>query len=101
MAYAQVTFENPLTGAMKMAPVGFSWTTFFFGFFPSLFRGHWVGAIVQLLLSFLTLGLSNLVFMFIYNKMYVKQLLGEGFKFKSCGTHELRWLEASLNLPLE
>ncbi|MBB1491951.1 MULTISPECIES: hypothetical protein [unclassified Paracoccus (in: a-proteobacteria)] len=80
MAYATIDFHHPLTGALKQAPVGFSWTALFFGFFPALIRGHWGGAVIIFLVGFLTFGLSGLVFPFIYNKMYVKHLLGEGFK---------------------
>jgi hypothetical protein len=32
MAYTSIMFENPNTGAIKEAPVGFSWTTLFLGF---------------------------------------------------------------------
>jgi hypothetical protein len=33
----------------------------------------------------LTWGLTGLVFMFIYNKLYIKDLIGSGFKVKSVG----------------
>lgn len=82
MAYAKIYFENPRTGQVKEAPVGFSWTVFFFGFFPPLFRGHWAGFAIIILASVVTFGLSNLVFMFIYNKMYIKHLISEGYKAK-------------------
>jgi len=40
-------------------------------------------AVVMLILAFLTFGLSGIVFAFIYNKMYIKHLIGEGFKASS------------------
>ena len=48
-----------------------------------MFRGHWTGALIIFLIGWLTLGLAQLVFAFIYNRMYVKHLLGEGFKLSS------------------
>lgn len=33
-----VNLLNQQTGKTKKAKVGFSWTTFFFGFFPAVFR---------------------------------------------------------------
>lgn len=83
MAYATIVFEHPQSGRIKEAPIGFSWTTLLFGFFPALLRGHWAMAVVMFLLSFITFGISGIVFAFIYNKMYVKYLIGEGFKAKS------------------
>jgi hypothetical protein len=83
LAYAKIYFENSHTGQVKEAPVGFSWTVFFFSFFPALFRGHWGGFAIMLLAVLLTGGLSNLVFIFIYNRMYIKHLISEGYKAKS------------------
>lgn len=99
MAYATIDFHNPRTGALKQAPVGFSWTTLVFGFFPALIRGHWTGALVQFLVGFLTFGLSQLVFAFLYNRMYVRHLLGEGFKL-SRATADLAELSRRLRIDL-
>jgi hypothetical protein len=66
-------------GMVKQAKVGFSWTTFFFGCFPSLFRGDWKWFIIQLLVASITFGVSNLVFCFIYNKLYINDLLEKNY----------------------
>jgi len=83
MASSKIIFTNPHTGGIKEAPVGFSWTTFFFAGIPALMRGHiGMGAII-LILGILTWFLSDFVFCFIYNKMYIKYLIGEGYKVTS------------------
>lgn len=99
MAYATIDFHNPLTGALKKAPVGFSLTTLFFGFFPALVRGHWGDAVLVFLVGLVTFGLSALIFPFIYNKMYVKHLVGEGFKL-SGATSEPADLSRRLRIEL-
>lgn len=84
---------------MREAPVGFSWTTFFFGFFPALFRSDWVGALIQLLVGLVTFGFSQLVFMFIYNKMYLKRLLNDGFEVTG-GTGDVAYIEQRIGRQL-
>lgn len=37
----KVMLKNENTGQIKQAKIGFSWTVFFFGFFPAIFRGDW------------------------------------------------------------
>lgn len=99
MAFAKIYLTNPRTGQMREAPVGFSWTTFFFGFIPALFRGDWIGAAIQFVLCGLTFGLSNLYFMFAYNKMYLKRLLNEGFHATGSSA-DLTFVEQRISLRL-
>jgi len=97
----KLTMEHPNTGIIKKAPVGFSWTTFFFGCFPALFRGDMKWFFIQLLCAAVTGNASTLVFMFIYNKLYTKKLLEKGFKVKAVegGTLELASQKLGINLP--
>ncbi|ASS67783.1 MULTISPECIES: hypothetical protein [unclassified Paenibacillus] len=75
-------------GGVKEAKVGFSWTTFFFGFFPALFRGDLKWAVIMFVASaavgIFTLGFGawvpGIIFSFIYNKMYIKELLEKGYQ---------------------
>jgi|GEM_PF-534076 len=66
-------------GVIKEAPTGFSWTTLVFGFIPAFMRGDIKWGIIMLLVAMVTGGISWLVFPFIYNKIYIKSLLTEGF----------------------
>lgn len=100
MAYAKIRFQNPNTGAIKDAPVGFSWTTAFFGIFPALFRGDWKFGVIQLLLAIITLGFSHLVFMFIYNKLYIKGLIGNGFKAESISDDNFEKASSSVGMAI-
>lgn len=95
-----IYFENPHTGQMKEAPVGFSWTTCFFGPFPMLFRGNWKWFAIVLILACFTWGLSNFVFMFIINKLYIKDLINDGFKAKSVKIGTLEQVSMSLGISI-
>lgn len=100
MAYTKLVMENPNTGRIKEAPVGFSWTVLFFGFFPPLFRSDWKWAVIMFILAFITAGLSGFVFMFIYNKLYIKELIGSGFKVKSVGAGTVEHVSSKLGVEL-
>ncbi len=65
---------------IKKGLVGFSWTTFFFGFFVPIIRGDARWAIVMVVAALFTFGLSNIVFAFIYNKQYTTRLLESGYE---------------------
>lgn len=72
---------------IKEVKVGFSWTTFFFGFFPALFRGDikWASImfIGSLILGSFTYGIGTwilwIVFSFMYNKLYIRELIEKGW----------------------
>jgi len=100
MAYTSIIFKNPNTGAMKEAPVGFSWTTFFFGFFPALFRGDLKYGLIQFVIAVITFSFSNIVFAFIYNKLYIKDLIGQGYKAQSIASGDLNFASAKIGMQI-
>lgn len=83
----RVNLENPNTHQLKQVKVGFSWTTFFFGFWPALFRGDWKWFVIQLaieiVLGCFTMGIGagivGIIFSFFYNKLYINDLLEAGY----------------------
>lgn len=100
MAYTSIIFKNPITGAMKEAPVGYSWTSLFFGFFPALFRGDWKWAVIQFIIQLCTFGLSAIVFSFIYNKLYIRDLIGAGFKAQSIASNDMAFASAKVGMQI-
>jgi hypothetical protein len=95
----KLVMENPNTGIVKKAPVGFSWTTLFFSGFPALFRGDIKWFFIQVLLCWT--GISFIIFAFIYNKIFIKKLLESGYKVKDVegGTFEDAKTKLGINLP--
>ena len=78
------------SGVTKNVKVGFSWTTFFFGFWPALLRGDikwaaiiFIAACMTGWLMFFLLPVyfvNAIVFGFVYNKIYINDLLLAGYK---------------------
>lgn len=58
---------------------GFSWTTLFFGCFPSLMRGHVGAGLLMFSASLCTFGGAWLVFPFFYNSWHWTWLTNKGF----------------------
>ncbi|MDY0290598.1 MAG: hypothetical protein RBR15_17380 [Sphaerochaeta sp.] len=73
-----VTLQSK-SGEKIECPIGFSWTTLFFGVFVPLIRGDWKWFVIMLLAGGSTLGISWFVFPFVYNGIFVKDRLGRGF----------------------
>ena len=75
----KLSLTNPHTHQMKHIKVGFSWTTLFFAFMPALIRGDFKWFSIQLVCAALSLDFSSLIFAFIYNRLYINDLLEKGY----------------------
>ena len=82
-----VNLKHPSTGLTKKGFYGFSWTTFFFGFFPALFRGDFItfigGFVIAAIIGIVTFGIGmfviGFIWAFMYNKYYTRKLLEKGY----------------------
>ena len=85
----RIAMRHKETGMVKDGFYGFSWTTFFFGFIPALFRGDFItfigGFIVSLIIAIMTAGLGaifiSIVWAFMYNKYYTRRMVERGYEF--------------------
>jgi hypothetical protein len=88
----KIRMRHPQLGLLKDGYYGFSWTTFFFGMFPALFRGDFstflFGFLVLFLIAIFTwpiLGMGAPIAMFawafMYNKYYTRKLIQQGYVF--------------------
>ena len=69
----KITFQK--NGVTKQVKVGFSWTTFFFGWLVAVSRGMWPQALIMIF----TLGLAGLYFMFTINRIQAHNLIVDGW----------------------
>lgn len=102
MSKKSLVMENPQTGLLKEAPIGFNWLLFFFPGIVPLLRGDFKTLFIMLLLAIPTLGLIIPVYAAKYNKMYIASLLERGYKVSEA--HNCTLQEASrllgINLPV-
>ena len=74
-------------GMIKEAKAGFGWTTMFFGFFVALLRGDLKWAMIMFVVNFTLVALFGpvgpllwLIWGFIYNKAYIRELYEKGYR---------------------
>lgn len=79
MAYYVQKMENVNNGMIKFAPIGFSWTTLFFGFFVPLIRGDFIWFLIMLVFGLFFNWIAFIVFAFFYNGVYYNGLIKRGF----------------------
>ncbi|MFL0246469.1 DUF2628 domain-containing protein [Candidatus Clostridium stratigraminis] len=74
---AKLVHEN---GAIKDIKVGYSWTTFLFGFWVPAIRGQWPDFAIILISAVPTIGILPFIWTFKINKRYCQHLLEKGYK---------------------
>lgn len=67
-------------GVNKQVKKGFSWSMLLFGVFVPMVRGDWKYFFISLILAIITSGISWLIFPFVYNKLYLNDLLSSGYR---------------------
>lgn len=76
-------------GVVKECKVGFSWTMLFFGMFVPLFRGDFKWTLLYLVISTFTMGLGVIILPFVYNKIYIRDLLDSGYAPSNASDREV------------
>ena len=75
-----VRLRNTTGGVVKVGRLGWSWTYLYFGFWVPLFRSEIGIAALHLLFTFVTFGLFQPVWSFLYNKQQMTRLLTSGWE---------------------
>lgn len=76
---AKVQLKNNV-GVVKTTKVGFSWTTFFFGGWVSMFRGQWGEVAKWFFLNPITIGIWGLVQCWTANKKTIIHHIERGYE---------------------
>lgn len=71
------------SGLVKTGYIGYSWTYLVFGWFVPVMRGEIGIGALHFLLTMVSLGLSQLIFPFLYNRQYMGRMLTSGWRLDS------------------
>ena len=71
------------SGIAKDGFVGFSWTYLLFGWFVPVIRGEVGVGLIHLVITFVSFGLSQLIFPFLYNRQFMNRMLTSGWALDS------------------
>jgi len=67
------------SGLAKTGYIGYSWTYLLFGWFVPLIRGELGIAVLHLVITLFSAGISQLIFPFIFNRQYMQRMLTAGW----------------------
>lgn len=80
MAHSMIHLQHPDLLDHMETPVGFSWTTLFFGFMLFAYRGDWWVAWICLFVTFMVGPLPNIIMCWGYNSWYLNRKLRAGYQ---------------------
>jgi hypothetical protein len=94
---------HPVSGQRKRAPVGFSWTSLFFGIIPPIWRQDWLAVVILLPLTIATILLGVVWIQwilqgFFYNKWYLEQLIKNGYQMVQAEGRPIDEIETKLGM---
>lgn len=80
MAHAIIHLKHPDLDLESQSPVGFSWTTLFFGFILFAYRQDWILAWCSLFVTFVLGPVPNIILCWCYNRWYLNRKLRAGYQ---------------------
>jgi CHASE2 domain-containing sensor protein len=83
----KVRIIHSVSGIAKSGYVGFSWTYLLFGWFVPVIRGELGVGVLHLVITFVSFGLSQLIFPFLYNRQYMNRMLTAGWALDANDPH--------------
>ncbi|MEO6293928.1 MAG: hypothetical protein ABIO88_15055 [Burkholderiaceae bacterium] len=75
-----VSVKHQQSGLVKKGYVGYCWTYLLFGWLVPVIRGEIGIGVLHLVLTFVTLGIFQIVMPYLYNKQYMTRLLTSGWQ---------------------
>lgn len=75
-----VLVKHQQSGLVKKGYVGYCWTYLLFGWLVPVIRGEIGIGVLHLVLTFVTLGIFQIVMPYLYNKQYMTRLLTSGWQ---------------------
>ena len=67
-------------GIAKNGYVGYSWSYLIFGWFVPVYRGEIGICVLHLVIALISVGLSQLIFPFVYNRQFMNRMLTSGWQ---------------------
>ena len=64
-----------------------------------LIRGNWKWFLISLALAVCTFGLSNIVLMFMINRLHLKDLVNDGYRLRSMRHGDVAVLSSKTRIP--
>ncbi len=83
----KVRIIHTASGIAKDGYIGFSWTYLLFGWFVPVVRGEVGIGVLHLVITFVSFGLSQLIFPFLYNRQYMNRMLTSGWALDTKDPH--------------